>query len=179
MNKRLLIIVVYCVVGLLYCKAQSLSSIEEQYSSLQCLDTIVVRINATDNNSTIISCNDDMYGLPSFVYHSHSGTGVSKRFPWPIIANFYGGIFYKVNDMITLDGRCYFCGRKHAPIGNEYTMDGHVVLIYQTTGFFGWFTYGRNKGVGGCGTWANQRAQAGLSNRIWCQLGLPCTGCGH
>lgn len=139
MNKRLLIIVVYCVVGLLYCKAQSLSSIEEQYSSLQCLDTIVVRINATDNNSTIISCNDDMYGLPSFVYHSHSGTGVSKRFPWPIIANFYGGIFYKVNDMITLDGRCYFCGRKHAPIGNEYTMDGHVVLIYQTTGFFGWF----------------------------------------
>ncbi len=143
MNKKFVFFIVYFAVGLLCCNAQTFSSVEEQYSDLQCRDTVVARINPLDNNSTIISLNDDLYGLPSFIYHTHSGTGASRRFPWPILTNYYGGIFYKVNDMVVIGGRCYFCGGKSAPIGYEYTLDGHAVLFYQTTGYFGWFDVGQ------------------------------------
>ena len=138
-NKQLIIIILLCIVGSFCCKAQSLSSIEEQYIDQISEDAVVVCINPSDNNSTIICYNDSLYYRPSFVYHTHTGTGVSKRFHWPLIANTFGGITYKVNDMVIINGICYFCGRKRAVIGVEYSMEGLAIPIYQITGFFGWF----------------------------------------
>ena len=79
-NKQLIIIILLCIVGSFCCKAQSLSSIEEQYIDQISEDAVVVCINPSDNNSTIICYNDSLYYRPSFVYHTHTGTGVSKRF---------------------------------------------------------------------------------------------------
>ena len=66
--------------GTFCCKAQSLSSIEELYIDQKSEDAVVVCINPSDNNSTIISYNDSLDYRPNFVYHTHTGTGVSKRF---------------------------------------------------------------------------------------------------
>lgn len=139
MNKRLITIIVFCLVGLFYCKVQSHSSVEEQYTNVKCMDTVVARINPLDNNSTVISYNDAMSSLPTFVYHTHAGSVVSKRFTWPMISNTFGYIFYTVNDMIIVGGDCYFCGGKRAIIGWEYSMEGYAMPVYQNTGFFGWF----------------------------------------
>lgn len=135
-NKQLIIIISLCVVETFCCKAQSLSSIEEQYYDQKSRDAVEVCINPSDNNGTIICYNDSMYNRPNFVYHTHTGTGVSKRFHWPLIANTFGGITYKVNDMVIINGICYFCGRKRAVIGVEYSMEGLAIPIYQITGFF-------------------------------------------
>lgn len=138
-NKQLTIIILLCIVGSFCCKAQSLSSIEEQYTDQKNEDAVVVCINPNDNNSTIICYNDSMYNRPNFVYHTHVGTGVSKRFHCPLIANTFGEMSYKVNDMVIINGTCYFCGKKQAIVSTEYTMEGLVIPIYQNTGFFGWF----------------------------------------
>lgn len=80
--------------GTFCCKAQSLSSIEELYIDQKSEDAVVVCINPSDNNSTIISYNDSLDYRPNFVYHTHTGTGVSKRFHWPLINNTFGEITY-------------------------------------------------------------------------------------
>ena len=136
-NKQLIITILLYVAGSFCCKAQSLSSIEEQYIDQKSEDAVVVCINPSDNNSTIICYNDSMYNRPNFVYHTHTGTGVSKRFHWPLVNNTFGGITYKVNDMVIINDICYFCGKKCAVIG--YTMEELAMPIYQITGFFGWF----------------------------------------
>ncbi|MBR3489509.1 MAG: hypothetical protein IKH33_09340 [Bacteroidales bacterium] len=138
-NKQLIIIVLLCIVGTFCCKAQSLSSIEEQYIDQKSEGAVVVCINPSDNNSTIICYNDSLDYRPNFVYHTHTGTGVSKRFHWPLINNTFGEMTYKVNDMVIINGICYFCGKKHAIVSVEYSMEGLVIPFYQNTGFFGWF----------------------------------------
>lgn len=138
-SKQLVITILLCVAGTFCCKAQSLSSIEEQYIDQKSRDAVVVCINPSDNNSTIICYNDSMYNRPNFVYHTHTGTGVSKRFHWPLVNNTFGGITYKVNDMVIINDICYFCGKKSVIIGFENTMEGLALPIYQITGFLGWF----------------------------------------
>ena len=138
-SKQLVIIILLCIAGTFCCKAQSLSSIEEQYIDQKSRDAVAVCINPSDNNSTIICYNDSMYNRPTFVYHTHTGTGVSKRFHWPLINNTFGEMSYKVNDMVIINGICYFCGKKHAIVNFEYTMEGLVIQFFQNTGFFGWF----------------------------------------
>ena len=139
MNKRLIIIAVYSVVGTFCCMAQTVSSVEEQYHSEKCRTVPVVCINPDDNNNSIVCYNDSAAARPCFVYHMHSGAANSRKFPWPDISNIYGSMSYKVNDMVIIDGLCYFCGRKTAFSGYEYTPEGYLALVSQTTGFFGWF----------------------------------------
>lgn len=138
MDKRLIIIVVSWMYGIFSCNAQSLSSVEEQYFDQRCEEALVVCINPFDNNGTVICYNDSISQNPNFIYHTHSGTGVSKRFQWPSIANTFGSVGYKVNDMIIIGGTCYFCGSKSSIIGYEYTLED-IIPIFQITGFFGSF----------------------------------------
>lgn len=139
MHKRLIIISVFCTIGVFCCKAQSATSAEDRFFDEACTTSPVVCINPADNNNTIICYNDSVSATPCFVYHTHSGTADEKKFQWQPTSNLYGSIYYRVYDMVIIGGLCYFCGGKSYISGYEYTMSGLLEPISVTMGFFGWF----------------------------------------
>lgn len=138
MSKQLVFSIIFCILGVLCSRAQTVSSVEEQYSAERCMNAPIVCINPNDNNATVICYNDSSSYRPCFVYHSHTGAGASRKFRWPDVANTFGSISYKVNDMMIDGDYCYYCGKKETLTGVEYTTTGQMIPTYTATGFFGW-----------------------------------------
>ena len=139
MKKRYLLIYLFLVLGVFCGHGQTITSTESHYYSMRGNTDPIVCTNPNDNNNAIICFSDSTTRNPCFIYHNHSVSGTSRKCLWPTSATPYGFTHYLVRDMTVIGDKCYFCGTKTSDTGAVYTIQGYLMILSETTGFFGWF----------------------------------------
>lgn len=102
-------------------------------------ENIILKVD--DNNNANL-----MYyeweGESYFLYTRHTQLGFSYSpliFPLPTpYAIPWGTIRYRINDMKLIGNKCFYCGIKYTPVGEEHIASGDRNIIYDSIGFVGW-----------------------------------------